>query len=66
MFWFDGKELEQARVSLPERTHSADAAQARALMDSHVLHEDARFVTAAEFARQLMAEVAWAFRRSGW
>jgi|SRR4051812_19165225 Zn-finger nucleic acid-binding protein len=65
MFWFDAKELEQARVSLPEPRHSADVAQARALMDSRVLHEDARFVTAAEFARHLMAEVAWYFR-SGW
>jgi hypothetical protein len=65
MFWFDAKELEQARVSLPERTQSADVAQACALLDSHVLHEDARFVSAAEYARQLMAEVAWYFR-SGW
>lgn len=58
LLWFDGRELEQAGVTLSAQVQAqSDAQNARALMDSQALHEDATFKSAAEFARFMMADV---------
>jgi Zn-finger nucleic acid-binding protein len=66
LLWFDGRELEQAGVTLPaEGQAENEARQARALMDSQAVHEDGKFKSSAEFARFMMADV-YRFYRHHW
>ncbi|HET6333519.1 MAG TPA: zf-TFIIB domain-containing protein [Polyangiales bacterium] len=58
MLWFDGRELEQIGVQLPERSaQRQEVRTAQALMDSEGLYENAKFETAADIAKLLMMQI---------
>jgi Zn-finger nucleic acid-binding protein len=62
LLWFDGQELERAGLQLrPSSAEGSDTRHARGLMESQLLHDQAKFETAAEFVRVLMLDV-WYFR----
>ena len=64
LIWFDGRELEHVGVTLSPRSMNADSAgHGKALMDSQALHDNAKFESAADFVRFLMAEVYWWIER---
>jgi Zn-finger nucleic acid-binding protein len=61
LLWFDGRELEQAGLTLPAEDKETEAA--RALMDSQAAHDETKFKDAGELATHLMLELHRFYRR---